>query len=107
MIAPPPRPTPAPPSRDAERRGPEEDRQGLVDGILAQPLFATTRRLADAPAAAGPAPVAASLPRLAGVLVHGGSRSAIFAATGSGRPAVVQEGGALAATPCSPSRPGR
>ncbi len=106
MIASPPRPAPAPPSRAAALRVPEEDRQGLVDGILARPLFATTRRLADAPAA-GPAPVAASLPRLAGVLVHGGSRSAIFAATGSGRPAVVQEGGALAATPCSPSRPGR
>jgi len=88
MIAPPPRPTPAPPSRAAALRVPEEDRQGLVDGILAQPLFATTRRLT-------------------GVLVRGGSRSAIFAATGSGRPAVVQEGRALAATPCSSSRPGR
>ncbi len=91
-MAPPPRPVPAPPSRAAAPPVPEEDRQALVDGILARPLFATNRRPADAPAA-GPAPTPASLPRLAGVLVHGSSRSAIFAATGSGRPAVVQEGG--------------
>lgn len=92
MIASTPRPAPALPSRAAALPVPEEDRQALVDGILARPLFATTRRPADAPAA-GPAPTPASLPRLAGVLVHGGSRSAIFAATGSGKPAVVQVGG--------------
>ena len=92
MIAPIPRFAPAPPSRTAAPLVPEEDRQAFVDAILARPLFAASRRPADAPAA-GPAPVAASLPRLAGVLVHGDSRSAIFAATGSGRPAVVGEGG--------------
>lgn len=91
MIAPVPRSAPALPSRAAAPPS-EEDRQGLVDGILARPLFATSRRPADAPAA-GPASAPASLPRLAGVLVHGGSRSAIFAATGNGRPAVVGEGG--------------
>ena len=91
MIAPAPHPAPALPSRAAVSPS-EEDRQGLVDGILARPLFATTRRPADAPAA-GPAAAPATLPRLAGVLVHGGSRSAIFAATGTGRPAVVGEGG--------------
>ena len=92
MTIPPPRPAPASPSRAAAPLVLEEDRQVLGDGILARPLFATNRRPADAPAA-GPAPVAANLPRLAGVLVHGDSRSAIFAASGSGRPAVVQEGG--------------
>ncbi len=91
MIAPAPRPAPTLPSRAAAPPS-EEDRQELVDGILARPLFATTRRPADAPAA-GPAAPPASLPRLAGILVHGGSRSAIFAATGNGRPAVVGEGG--------------
>ena len=92
MIAPAPRPALATPPSRAAAPPSEEDRQGLVDGILARPLFATARRPADAPAA-GPASAPASLPRLAGVLVHGGSRSAIFAATGNGRPAVVGEGG--------------
>ena len=92
MMAPTLRSAPASPSRAAASPVPDDDRQGLVDGILARPLFATTRRPADAPAA-GPAPVPASLPRLAGILVHGSSRSAIFAASGSGRPVVIQEGG--------------
>lgn len=91
MTVPAPRPAPALPSRAAASPL-EEDRRGLVDGILARPLFATARRPPDAPAAS-PAAAPASLPRLAGVLVHGGSRSAIFAATGNGRPAVVGEGG--------------
>ncbi len=95
MIASAPRPAPAPPSRAAAPPVPPEDRQALVDGILARPLFATNRRPPDAPPAAGPAPAPTNLPRLAGILVHGDSRSAIFAATGSGRPAVVQEGAKL------------
>lgn len=95
MIVPAPRPASAPPSRAAALPVPQEDRQALADGILARPLFAANRRLPDAPAAAGPAPAPTNLPRLAGILVHGDSRSAIFAATGSGRPAVVQEGAKL------------
>jgi len=95
MIAPAPRPAPAPPSRAAVPLVPQEDRQALADGILARPLFATNRRPPDAPAAAGPASAPTNLPRLAGILVHGDSRSAIFAAAGSGRPAVVQEGAQL------------
>lgn len=84
------RPAPALPSRVASLPV-EADRQALVDGILARPLFATTRRPTDAPA--GPAATPVGLPRLAGILVHGFSRSAIFAASGSGRPIVLQEGG--------------
>ncbi len=68
----------------------DKDRPMLVDGVLARPLFAATRRPIAALAASAPPP--ASLPRLAGVLVNGHSRSAVFAATGEGRPLVVQEG---------------
>ena len=91
MMASTPRPAPALPSRAAASPVLEDDRQALVDGILARPLFATTRHPADAPA--GPAPTPVGLPRLAGILVHGSSRSAIFAASGSARPVVIQEGG--------------
>lgn len=91
MMASTPRSAPALPSRAAASPVLEDDRQALVDGILARPLFATTRRPADAPA--GPAPTPVGLPRLAGILVHGSSRSAIFAASGSARPVVIQEGG--------------
>lgn len=69
---------------------PDKDRAMLADGIIARPLFAATRRPTAVPAT--PAPPLASLPRLAGILVDGRSRSAIFAAVGEGRPLVVQEG---------------
>ncbi len=68
----------------------DKDRSMLVDGVLARPLFAATRRPIAALAASAPLP--ASLPRLAGILVNGHSRSAIFAVAGEGRPLVVQEG---------------
>ena len=68
----------------------DKDWQLLADGILARPLFAATRRPLVAPAASAPSPV--KLPRLAGILIIGHSRSAVFAAVGEERPLVVQEG---------------
>lgn len=84
--------TPAPIERGVDGR------QAMVDGALARPLFAATRRpaataLIAAPAAAAPA----NLPRLAGVLVNGGSRRAIFAGAGGGKPIVAQEGSQVGA----------
>jgi len=90
MIASTPRPLPTAPKPAAALPVLGKDRQMLVDGLLARPLFATTRR--PVVALATPALPPASLPRLAGILVHGRSSSAIFAATGEGRPVVVQEG---------------
>jgi len=87
-----PRPDSVMPSRPATPPVANDDLQALTDGILARPLFSSTRRpAADAPS--GPAPSPASLPRLTGIMVHGVARSAIFAATGGGRPVVVQAGG--------------
>lgn len=75
-----------------------DGRQAVVDGVLARPLFAATRRpAAIAPTAAPAAAAPANLPRLAGVLVNGGSRSAIFAGAGGGRPIVAQEGSQVGA----------
>jgi len=90
MIADTSRPTPVASKPSAPRPAREEDRQALLDAILARPLFASTRRPVAAPT--GPAPLPASLPRLAGILLHGGIRSAIFAGTGGAKPVVVQEG---------------
>lgn len=90
MIASTPRPPPALPKPAAPSSALEEDRQTLLDSILARPLFASTRRPVAAPS--GPAPTPASLPRLAGILVNGSSRSAIFAASGGAKPVVVQVG---------------
>ncbi len=90
MIASTPRPTPALPKLAAPSSALEEDRQALLDSILARPLFASTRRPVAAPS--GPASTPTSLPRLAGILVNGSARSAIFAASGGGKPVVVQVG---------------
>ncbi len=90
MIASTPRPPPALPNPAAPSPALEEDRQALLDGILARPLFAATRRPVTAPS--GPAPAPASLPRLAGILVNGDARSAIFAGSGGAKPVVVQVG---------------
>lgn len=88
MIASTPRPFLTTPEPVAALPAPDKGWPMLADSILARPLFAATRR----PTAAAPAPPPASLPRLAGILVNGRSRSAIFAAIGAGRPLVVQEG---------------
>lgn len=87
---------PAPGERGVERG--VDGRQAVVDGVLARPLFAATRRpAAIVPTAAPAAAAPANLPRLAGVLVNGGSRSAIFAGAGSGKPIVAQEGSQVGA----------
>ncbi len=90
MIANTSRPNPVASKLPTPRHALEEDRQALLDAILARPLFASTRR--PVVAASGPAPLPASLPRLAGILVNGGARSAIFAGSGGAKPVVVQEG---------------
>lgn len=92
MMASSQRPDSVTPSRPVVPPAVPIDPPVLVDGILVRPLFASTRRpTVDAPS--GPAPMPASLPRLTGIMVDGATRSAIFAATGGGRPIVVQEGG--------------
>lgn len=83
------------PLAPAERSA--DGRQAVVDAILARPLFAATRRPAAVAAAPAPAEAApANLPRLAGVLVNGGSRRAIFAEAG-GKPIVAHEGSQIGA----------
>lgn len=87
---------PAPGERGVERG--VDSRQAVVDGVLARPLFAATRRpAATAPTVAPAAAAPANLPRLAGVLVNGGSRRAIFAEPGGGKPIVLQEGSQVGA----------
>ena len=61
-----------------------------VATILARPLFSPTRRPPPAEAAAKAAP--AALPRVAGILIDGGSRRVIFAAKPGGRPVIAGEG---------------
>lgn len=95
MIATVPSPTPLRPSAATPARLARVDQAELVDGILARPLFAVTRRPAAVAARAATAP--ANLPRLAGILVNGGSRSVIFAAREGGRPVVAQEGAQVGA----------
>ena len=90
MIASTPRPSPARPSTPAGApiaRGIQED---LADGVFERPLFAPARRRATV-AATSAAPLV-NLPRLAGILVNGGSRSVIFAAAEGSRPMVAHEG---------------
>lgn len=67
-----------------------DGREALVGGILARPLFAPTRRPPTVAARVQGAP--APLPRLAGVLVNGDRRSAIFAGAEGGRPVVAGVG---------------
>jgi len=81
---------PATPTLAAAALLPRSDRPALMDGILARPLFATTRR--PAIRLAGPAAAPVNLPRLTGILINGRSRSVIFAAPHGGRPVVAQEG---------------
>jgi hypothetical protein len=95
MIATVPSPTPARPNPAIPLRVTRVDRDELVDGILARPLFAATRRPAAVAARTATAP--ANLPRVAGILVNGRSRSVIFAAREGGRPVVVHEGAQVGA----------
>lgn len=88
-------PLPAPPSPAAASPIARDDRQELVDAALARPLFVSTRR--PAAVAAGPTAAPANLPRLAGIMVNGDSRSVIFAATEGGRPVVAREGAQVGA----------
>lgn len=62
---------------------------GAVATILDRPLFERTRR---PPATAAVPAAAATTPRLAGVMLSGGQRSAIFAVEG-GKAVVVAQGG--------------
>lgn len=67
-----------------------DGRQAWVATMLARPLFAVGRRPTPGPAGIAAAP--AALPRLAGVLVNGVDRNAIFAATDGRRPVVAAIG---------------
>ncbi len=76
-------------SRAAGPAGPSADQ---VASLLARPLFSPGRR----PAAEARAPEIAArptpLPRLAGIMVTGGTRQAIFAPDAAGKALVVGEG---------------
>lgn len=86
---PPPRAAAAPAPRAVR---PPDATGEWVDALLARPPFAVDRRpVAGAAVATGPA---APLPRLAGILVNGNERSALFATEG-GRAVVAREGAKL------------
>lgn len=77
-----------------------------VATLLARPLFSLTRRPPPAAATNGVATAPdAPLPRLAGVLVDGGDRRAIFA--GAPKPLVLREGARVGAFTISRIAPGR
>ncbi len=67
--------------------------QVRVDTMLARPLFTPGRTPPRTDQGAQPAPV--TLPRLAGLVISGGERRAIFAAPDGQRPVVVAEGSRL------------
>lgn len=69
-----------------------ESRDERLGIILARPLFSPDRR----PAASGARSVS-GLPRLAGIVVTGSRKVAIFAAPAGGKPVVADEGGRLGA----------
>ena len=56
---------------------------------------------------ARPAPPAAALPRVAGILVSGSSKRVIFAAPGGERPVIVAEGGSVNGFRVQSIEPGR
>jgi general secretion pathway protein N len=60
---------------------------------LARPLFNPDRRPVAVAEAGSNA--AAGLPRLSGIMITEAGRRAIFAATGAGKPQVVEEGGTV------------
>lgn len=71
------------------------DRAGLMQTVLARPLFSATRRPPAAAAVASSAAPEATLPRMTAILIDGDRRSAIFAARAGGKPSVIAEGGHL------------
>jgi hypothetical protein len=74
------------------RTGP--DVAELVADVLARPVFSVSRRPApEAPAAAQPPAGPSGLPRLTGILVGGGVKTAIFAGAGDGKAVAVSERG--------------
>lgn len=86
------RPLQPPPNRPEAARRDGKRRQEDVAGILARPLFNSSRR--PWRQAAGPAPAArpvTTLPRMTAILIDGKARSAIF--EGDGKPIVLTEGG--------------
>jgi general secretion pathway protein N len=83
----------APAGAPAAQAEPSERRVDWLNTILARPLFSPNRR----PAASGSRSVG-GLPRLAGIVVTGSRKAAIFAAPpGGGRPVVADEGMRLGA----------
>jgi hypothetical protein len=82
----------APVGAPAARAAPLEHRDERLGIILARPLFSPDRR----PAASGARSVS-GLPRLAGIVVTGSRKVAIFAAPSGGKPVVADEGGRLGA----------
>ena len=84
----PPPAAPAPPPAAPDAAG---DPAGLVQTILARPLFSLNRRPAATPDGSAAA-TSDTLPRLAGVIVGPGGGRAIFAPA-EGRPLVLPEGG--------------
>lgn len=71
-------------------------RQDTVDATLGRPVFSPARQ----PPKAQPAPADTrldELPRLAGVILHAGRRSVIFAPSGAGKAVVAEEGGQVGA----------
>jgi hypothetical protein len=70
-------------------------RQDQTAPVLARPLFSKSRR--PVPAADGARAVAASVPRLSGILISPRRRTAIFAPTEGGKPVVISEGEHLGA----------
>jgi hypothetical protein len=85
-------PSGAPIGAPAARGEPSESRDERLGIILARPLFSPDRR----PAASGARSVS-GLPRLAGIVVTGSRKVAIFAAPSGGKPVVADEGGRLGA----------
>ena len=87
------RPLPvAPAGAPVAQAEPSERRDERLAVILARPLFSPDRR----PTASGARSIS-GLPRLAGIVVTGSRKVAIFAASPGGKPVVADEGGRLGA----------
>lgn len=85
--------SPAIPART--QAAPAADTQARVNGILARPLFAATRRPPSAAPIAAKGPPA--LPRLTAVLVSGRGKTVIFAGGPDKKPVSLGEGGRIGA----------
>jgi hypothetical protein len=82
----------APSGIPAAQAEPPDGRDDRLSTILARPLFSPDRR----PAASGARSVS-GLPRLAGIVVTGSQRTAIFAAPPGSKPVVADEGARIGA----------